>query len=437
MYWDEASIGYNAYSVLQTGKDEWGEKFPIHFRAFGEFKLPVFIYSVVPNIALFGLNEFAVRFPAVLYSLGVVILTYLLAKIWSGSKAAALLSSFFISVSPWFFIFSRTGYEADVGLFFYLLGIYLFINLKNRWYILFSVLSFILSYYSYNSFRLIVPLAALVLIVFYGRSLKPTLKKSILPLIMAVVLIALSMIPIFRLYKYDSGASRFQAVGAGGATVFTNYLSHFSLDFLLFSGDRNLRSQQKGFGQLYLPELILLGLGLIYICRKPKSFGLVLILALLGPIPAALTKESPHALRSLSMVPFLAIISAFGVSLLLQWVRKAKLVYFVVAAIFLIYFMHYFLVFLVNYPTDSANDWQYEYKTIYTDFKPQTERSKRVLISDRYAQPYIFALFYLQYDPQKFKQEAVRSNPGEWGFSTVRSFDKFEFGKYPNLFSFR
>jgi 4-amino-4-deoxy-L-arabinose transferase-like glycosyltransferase len=80
VYWDEASIGYNAYSILQTGKDEWGEAFPIHFRAFGEFKLPIYIYSIVPFVKLFGLNELSVRVPAVLFSLGTVILTYLLAK---------------------------------------------------------------------------------------------------------------------------------------------------------------------------------------------------------------------------------------------------------------------------------------------------------------------------------------------------------------------
>ena len=35
---DEASIGYNAYSILTTGKDEWGQPWPLFFRAFGEYK---------------------------------------------------------------------------------------------------------------------------------------------------------------------------------------------------------------------------------------------------------------------------------------------------------------------------------------------------------------------------------------------------------------
>ena len=76
--WDEISHGYNAYSILKTGKDEWGVIFPTIFQAYGDYKLPVYIYSVVPSIAIFGLNEFAVRLPSVLAGIGSVIFTYLL-----------------------------------------------------------------------------------------------------------------------------------------------------------------------------------------------------------------------------------------------------------------------------------------------------------------------------------------------------------------------
>ena len=152
VYWDEASIGYNAYSVSKDGKDEWGDFFPLHFRAFGEFKLPVYIYSVVPFVKIFGLNELSVRIPSVLFSLGVVVLTFLLAKKLTGSSAVGLWSSFFIAISPWFFIFSRTGFEATAGLMFYLLGTLLVLHKRDGKLIFLSILSFILSSYSYNSF---------------------------------------------------------------------------------------------------------------------------------------------------------------------------------------------------------------------------------------------------------------------------------------------
>src|SRR5579884_3829595 len=103
VYWDEASIGYNAYSIINTGKDEWGKAFPLDFRAFGEFKLPVYIYSVALSEAIFGLNSFAIRFPAVVYSALTLEIVFLIAKKLSGKDEVGLLAAFILSIMPWFF----------------------------------------------------------------------------------------------------------------------------------------------------------------------------------------------------------------------------------------------------------------------------------------------------------------------------------------------
>ena len=79
-YSDEASIGYNAYSILKTGKDEHGMLLPLYFKAFGEYKNPVYIYSAIPFIKIFGLNEFAVRLTSALFGTLTVLFTYFLAK---------------------------------------------------------------------------------------------------------------------------------------------------------------------------------------------------------------------------------------------------------------------------------------------------------------------------------------------------------------------
>lgn len=431
VYWDEASIGYNAYSILKTGRDEWGNFMPLHFRAFGEFKLPVYIYSVVPSVMIFGLNAFAVRLPAVLFSLGVVIFVYFLTRKLYRNESLGLLAAFFTSVSPWFFVFSRTGYEATAGLMFYLLAIYFF--LKNRdssWFIFFSIISFILSIYSYNSYRLVVPLTVLVLIISEFAQLKKIIKTAGLPVILSVIILALSIIPIYRLYLYDNGISRWQAVNAATESLIGNYLSHFSLEFLVISGDKNLRSQQAGFGQVYIPTLLFLLVGSIYlIIIKPKYSFLPIMLLLLGPLPAAMTKESPHALRALSAVPFISIISAIGVFYLSKFSEKQSLIYLSVIVIFSVLFIRYFVSFLNVYPVQSATAWQYEYKKIFFDNINKINSKKQVRISDKYGQPYIFALFYLQIPPDKFRQTVVRNSVDKWGFSTVASFDKFKFGK--------
>jgi len=81
LYWDEASLGYNAYSILLSGADEHGEKLPLdRFIAFGDYKPPGYIYSTVFSMAVFGPNEFAVRFPSAMGGILMVILTYFLTK---------------------------------------------------------------------------------------------------------------------------------------------------------------------------------------------------------------------------------------------------------------------------------------------------------------------------------------------------------------------
>lgn len=431
-YWDEASIGYNAYSVLTTGKDEWGEFLPIHFRAFGEFKLPVYIYSVIPFVQIFGLNEFSVRIPAVLFSLGSIILIYLLAKKISSSEVVGLFSALLMTISPWFFIFSRTGFEVTAGIMFYLLGIYLFLHKLNGKLFFLAVLSLTLSAYSYNGFRIISPVTLLILLLIEREYIIKLLQRSVSWVILSCIILFLVAWPIWRLYVYDAGGARLQTAGeVSTAMIIRNYLAHFDPYFLFLQGDKNLRHQQSGFGQLFLPELPLMIMGLIYVFRNNSRYKMLLpILILLSPIPAAITKESPHALRSLSMVPFLHIISAWGVFYLIHLIKKSRMIYIAISGVFLIFFVNFFYSFLSSYPQISAEYWQLSYKKIFMDPKLQFEKQDKIYISDRLGQPYIFALFYLKYDPEKFRMEVVRNSIDKWGFSTVKSFGKFEFGDY-------
>ena len=303
VYWDEASIGYNAYSVLTTGKDEWGEFIPLHFRAFGEFKLPVYVYSVAVAVKLFGLNEFSVRLPAVLYSFGSLILVYLITKKITKSEISSLFSSFFFTISPWGMIITRVGYEVTSGVFFFLLALYtFFISLKKPKYFLLSMLFHILAIYSYNSFRIISPAFFIVSSLFLLK------KKNLYIILTSLFILLLFFIPIYRLFRYDFGGLRYQAVGLQGpladkGVLFAkNYLSHFSPKFLFVSGDANPRSHVPGWGEFYWISIPVLILGMISLAKN-ISTKYILFVLLLSVIPAAITKESPHALRSFLMFP--------------------------------------------------------------------------------------------------------------------------------------
>ncbi len=447
VYWDEASIGYNAYSLSVDGKDEWGDFLPIHFRAFGEFKLPVYIYSVVPFVKIFGLNAFSLRFPAVIYSLFSLILIYLIVKKCTGNWIAGVLSAFMFSTCPWYFIFSRTGYEATAGVFFLLLGIYFYLySYINLIFLPLTFINLVASNYSYNSFRMITPFFVIfILLDFIYRILIKSLSKKfiykwVIYFIGSIVFLMISFYPIYRLYKYDYGGIRFGFVSVLNVSpnkivvvkkLIANYFNEYSYKFLIKDGDAIKRSQMPGFGQIFAITIPFFLLG-IYYSLKEKNIGLIFLLFLLvvAPIPSAITKEAPHALRSILMAPLIAIFSGMGLLYFSNLFKKNKtniIVTFLI--IFLVFFANYYYQFIGTYNYLTEKDWQYEYKAIFLDYKNVLEAKNKVVITSEYGQPYIFTLFYNQYNPELFRKSVMHNTPDNWGFLSVLEFGKFKFKK--------
>lgn len=130
---DEAGLGYDAYSVLLTGKDQWGKTFPLTFRSFGDFKLPVYVYLTIPSIALFGLNEFSVRLPSAICGTLAIIFTYLMVGIMTERKDMAIWSSLLLAFSPWHISLSRGAFEANLTVLFLPLSVWLFYRGLERY----------------------------------------------------------------------------------------------------------------------------------------------------------------------------------------------------------------------------------------------------------------------------------------------------------------
>jgi 4-amino-4-deoxy-L-arabinose transferase-like glycosyltransferase len=433
VYWDEASIGYNAFSVLKTGRDEWGEFLPLHFRAFGEFKLPVYIYATIPFIKLFGLNAFSIRVPSVFFSLGSLVLVYLLGKALFDEKVA-LISAFLFSITPWMFIFSRTAYEATAGLMFCLAAIYFLLRSEEHaeFFIAF-VLCLIFSFYSYNSFRIISPLVFLASFL-YLFSLKLDFKKNLKIIVVSVIVFLLSLLPTIKLMFLDYGALRFQSVAVQGgfrekiSAIITNYFSHFSYNFLFGQGDTNLRSNMAGFGELYLFSLPFMLIGIYFIIKNWKKYYSIIFLLLISPIPASLTKEAPHALRAVFMAPFIILAVSYGVFEFSKFFKRNSITVLVlIIVVYASFGESYVYKFFTDYSRIASEDWQYGYKQIFENYKEEFKDFDKVIIADDYGQPYIFALFYMSYSSDEFRNEVSYNLPDKWGISTVESFSKFYF----------
>src|SRR3972149_6645791 len=330
LYWDEAVFGYDAYSILKTGKDHHGATLPLFFESFGDWKLPGYHYLLVPSVAVFGPNEFAVRFPSAFFGFLTVPLIYLLTKKLFEksnvkcqlsvvkSEPIALLSAFFLAISPWHIQFSRGGFESTAGLFFVVSGTYLFLlgfRKKNTTLLTFAFLLLTLSMYTYHAYRIFTPLLVISMIFIYVESFKENIKKLVLPIIFSTILILPLIIFTFspngrsratsqsvfnqdayesiRIF-YDQNSKpplRFLSKYWSSSLynvylAFNNYLDHFSPVFLFYQGDQIGRHSQVDMGEIYLFDGVLLIAGLFAIKKlKEKSLKIMLSWLILAPIP--------------------------------------------------------------------------------------------------------------------------------------------------------
>lgn len=407
--WDEASLGWNAYSLWKTGSDEYGKSFPVSLRSFNDFKPAGYAYIAAPFIGFLGLNEFAVRLPSAIVGLLTVFLTFLLVRHLSENIWLSLLSAWLLAVSPWHIQFSRGAFEANLALFFFVLGGYFL----WKWPFL-AIFAFILSIYSYHSPRAVIPLFLLMLVAFYGReSLKRW--RQILPF--SIIFVVLLYPLIRNTIHTGSFFARYQTVAVKPEPVvlLRNYLSHFDLNFLFITGDSQERHRAPGLGLLYLAELPFLFAG-FYFLFKDKPFWLPFLAAwfLAAPSASALAKDTPHAIRSLLFLPVWQIVIAYGIKNVIA--TKPVVIKLVVAIAFLanvFYFAHQYFIHL---PKEFAPAWQYGYKQMVQKVLALEGDYDRVYITSAYDQPYIYFLFYGRVDP-------IIKNNGYF----YSGFDKYEF----------
>ena len=80
LFGDELDLGYQAYSILKTGRDYSGNFMPIHFHSLAEWRTPLYLYSAVPTVAIWGITPLGVRLPAALFGILSILAFYLLIK---------------------------------------------------------------------------------------------------------------------------------------------------------------------------------------------------------------------------------------------------------------------------------------------------------------------------------------------------------------------
>lgn len=462
--WDEAAIGYNAYSLWETGRDEYGIKFPLVFRSFDDYKPPLYFYLTIPAVKLFGLNIFAVRFSSALFGVLAVLGTYFLMMEIFQKRNMALLSALFLAISPWSIYFSRLAFEANTGVTLNIWGAFFFLYAlrKRPWFLSLSAFCFGLGLYAYHSERVFVPLLLLGFIVIFRQKLWQ-MKKQILVAIMIILFLAL---PIVRLLTQKGTLQRFQgtsiysektwllsraipkieadqATGDRIGLIFDNrrvtyviafisgYISHFSPNWLFLAGDE-ARHHAPDIGLLYLWDIPFLLTGAFFLLSQ-KGWQRLFIFwwFFVSPVAAAPTSGTPHAVRTIVFLPTFQIFISIGLVFIISRILKLKpqflkfLIIFSLPSILILNFLYFIHMYFAHMPIEYSKYWQYGYKEAVDYAKQNGDKYDRIVVSTKLEQPHMFFLFYLKYDPKKYLAEGGTASGGfaEWR----NKFDKYEF----------
>lgn len=459
-YVDEASLGYNAYSILKTGKDEFGKFLPIMFRSFVTFQSPVYTYLIVPIIPIFGLSPFTTRFPSAFFGVLLLPALYLLVKSLAPKKYAhslALISTLFLAISPWHILYSRTAYEANVALFFLIFGSLMFqYSLKKPWLLVISSVAFGISFVAYRAETLVTPLLVIILTIKSFPLISDKLRKYFLPAIFSLIFGLLICLPTISIMKTPGFQARTAVLNIfsfssqkpwGYQDQKTNshilnmpqllslrefaslYSSYFSPRYMFSLGDQGPRKPYPDLATFFVWQFPLYLSGLYYLLKQEKaSFfkTFVLGLLLISPVPAAMTRDPYSTLRSLTMVIPLIIIISFGLVKLLEKVRNFHPKFQDLILVFLIVFSTTKMFISIFYLHDyfRSQYWDYGWESLVKDEIKKLDPNIPILVDDTRGHPYILLLFFLKFDPATYQSTNHEVFSNEYYTSMIRNTNK-------------
>lgn len=441
MTWDEAAIGYNGSAIFRTRRDEWLVKLPTSFRSFGDYKAPFAIYLNGLFTFVFGMNLWAVRLPFALIGVGGVLGMILLCfefGTWSGwsrnmNKGLALIGGLMLTMSPWHLNFSRAGFESGMVLSFTIWAAYLLFRyfrgekLKFIW-LLGSVFFFVLTFYTYHSAKVVTPLLLLSFLAFFNKHILRNKKEFIAASILGLT----GLYPILKDSIYGKGLERAStlifAKTEGPIEFMWLFLrqmaAHLDPRFLVLGKVTTLRNGDGAWGVLLPVTFLLVICGLFFGLRavakqkgKLGTYAFPLMWILIGITPAALGSDLvPHSNRALLALPGFIIFALTGLKGLSDYLKQSELnrklpgshgeknmlwvsVMGTLMFLQLLFFVKYINHYYTNFAKSSADAYSDGYLEAFDYVKELEPNVDKIVFTDEYGQPYIYALFARNTNP--------------------------------------
>lgn len=459
-FFDEATISYQAYSILQTGKDTWGNFLPLlSFKDYGEHILPIGIYGQSVFISLGGLNVFWARFPHAILGVLQIVLIYFLGKELF-TKRVGLLSAFLLAVQPLSLGWSRFVFEGNFGTVFFLGGLLFFIKfIKTRKSLPLALLLFGLSMLSYHIFLVTTPIFVFLLLVTFFPGIKSGINKRTL-------LFSLGVVAFFLVWSAGAiysgaGRQRFSQastlvaqpkidllnnqIGLCAASLplqickiflnkpvlalnsyAQNYFGHFSPTFLAFDGTFLRQNLLPKSGILLPVEMLGFFLGLVALVRSKNSFKHVLLpIVLVYPLANSFTGVGEIS-RIAFAAPYFSLISAYGLSVA---IKRFKALSYLIPPIFLFCVASFLLNYFVFFPKTNAYYTNFGYDKVFSWINRNQSNYDRIYISRNYSGsvPYISALFFLPVKPGDFQEGKIDRYKDEKNYFITARIGKYIF----------
>lgn len=495
LYWEEVALGYDAYSILKTGKDHHGNPWPIvAFSSFGDYKPSLYFYAAVPSVAAFGLTELGVRLPAIISSALTAVAVLWWAKKLSGSNAIAGWSAFIFAVQPWSWLIGKVGFEVNLATLLLIAGSAFVLvtteqiqekSLAKSWLSgFFAVVLLALSMYAYHGARVLAPLFAvwIILVTFPWKSARKIeiWKHWLLTwipltglamILISPILLSLHSPVVLQRAKETSLLTNLAPVEASvqaqnlsgntrisrllfhryvfwGRTLAESYLSHFSPSFLFGRGDNNTRHATHYFGMLAPWEMLTLLAGFYGWVFKGKRKNTLLLFGLiaLSPVAAMITTATPHALRALPLASWLAIVSGAGIVQLLyavtqvrvfRWLRETQQRWSIPATLSALCLgivastIIFWHYLWYIYPVDAAAEWQYGYRQVFEEIEKHSQSEEPLYVSLEYQRPAMYLFFMQQIDPKRVQAAELLAEKNQQEFLELENW-KFYFGQDKN-----
>jgi 4-amino-4-deoxy-L-arabinose transferase-like glycosyltransferase len=482
VWYDELDAGYQARSLLQTGRDYRGTFSLFYVNSFLDPRTPIPIWLTVATTAIFKTPELQIRLPSVFLGTLVVLLVYLLVKLWQKDRRSALIAALVFAVNPWQINFSRISHESLSSIAFPLAALvcfYIGLTKKQFRYFVFSVILLSLAMYTYRTMSLLVPLFFILTAFIYRREFLALGWKKLL--VLAGIAAAITMpfiqatyfgardtprinqlniaqnkeIPIWiqRDRELDSGDLQNPTIGKQAAkpayffhnkpasiigAFAQNYMATFSTEFLLYKGDSNHRQSIPNFGMIHFIDIVglLFGLFVLIGLFHRKTSQLLIGLFLVTPIASSLTIDgAQHGARLFAFsVPLLLIIGvgwAYIISRLKRRGVSGKFFLVIGAGAYFLLVIFYLHQYFVHSPIDTARDFTYGYRETMQEVDRIQAQYQRVVFSNSQDPPILYYLFWANIDPRavqaygtRFEADVIKHQP----------LDKFKITVFPAVY---